>query len=393
MLGKTFINNTKFAHMVYTWLREFNVDLAEYYPHFKIVLKILPPNTWKYSAPFYTFAINLKVDGINFGWYLYVGDFINSALTPGRELVIETYLKLLDIHALNNRDRWREKAERGEELKLEAEALIYILNYQAKVFASNRVPAPKVLEWVKREGEHKNEFIPLPSPFTAQETANVTTVANVAFLYKSLLVLKNSLENILQRVSELVEQIRVKFKEIDAKFEEIEPLVTIFKHGLEYYNEKLRKEVERQYAALKPIAKLIRYLKKVSKNRLDENWALSALVLVALENIVNLKLKELGEDVKGSFHERVSRLKDALINKLGWDEREASDLARRLKGKYEERHIVVHGGYENPTTDKATLEDLGFIMEVLSKLWNKPHWALLWEPGAPDLEDSSLITP
>lgn len=98
---------------------------------------------------------------------------------------------------------------------------------------------------------------------------------------------------------------------------------------------------------------------------------MSTLVLAALENIVNMKLKELGESTTGDFKIRVSRLKEALVKKGNWDERKASDLARRLRGKYEERHIIVHGGYENPTTREAALEDLEFFKDVLKKLFRE----------------------
>ncbi|RLG74519.1 MAG: hypothetical protein DRO12_06730, partial [Thermoprotei archaeon] len=65
-----------------------------------------------------------------------------------------------------------------------------------------------------------------------------------------------------------------------------------------------------------------------------------------------------------------SRLKEALVKKSGWNEREASDLARRLQGKYGERNIIIHGGYENPTTREAALEDFKFLKDILGKLFD-----------------------
>lgn len=238
----------------YVWLKGFDVNVAEVYPYFRIRLGILPPRNWNYPTPFYTFAVNLKVDGLDFGWYLYVGDLVNSVLEPEREFVIDVNLKLLDIHALNNRDKWREKALRGGELRIEAEALIYLLNYQCRIQTSNSIPASKVFEWVERDGTLRNDFIPLPSPSTPQETANVTAIANVAMLYRSLSRLREEVNSL-----------------ISEKLKGIELLLTIFERGLENYRRVLEKEVKQRYESLEPIAEFVSELKTVSNNVLDEN--------------------------------------------------------------------------------------------------------------------------
>jgi len=62
---------------------------------------------------------------------------------------------------------------------------------------------------------------------------------------------------------------------------------------------------------------LISCLKMASDSTSDKGWALSTLALTALENIVNIKLKELEEDVRGRSQERASRLKEALVRKVG----------------------------------------------------------------------------
>ena len=338
--------------MTYIWLKNFNVNVGDAYPYFKVRLEILPPKSWNYPTPFYTFAVNLKIDGLSFGWYLYVGDLVNGVLEPGREFVVDANLKLLDIHALNNKSRWREKALRGRELKIESEALVYLLNYQSKVQISNTISASKVLEWINKDSILRNDFIPLPSPSAPQETANAVAIANVAMLYRSLSRLREEINSL-----------------ISEKLKRMELLLIISEHGLKDYKRIIEKEVKQKYESLEPIANLMGKLKTVSNNVLDENWALSTLVLAALENIVNIKLRELGESTSGDFKARVSRLKEALVKKSSWDEREASDLARRLRGKYEERHIIIHGGYENPTTREAALEDLKFLSDVLEKLF------------------------
>ena len=341
--------------MSYTWLKEFYVDVREVYPYFKVYLKILPPKSWSYPAPFYTFAVNLKVDGAVFGWYLYVGDFVSSVLEPGKEFIVNASLRLLDIHAVNHRNKWRELASVSKELKIEAGALVYLLNYQSTISTSNRVPASRVLEWINREGTLRNDFIPLPSPSAPQEVANAVAIANVALLYREVLGLKRGLATM-----------------IDEKLRKLEPLIAIFEYGLDNYRKRIEAEVKYRYSPVEPILTLVEVLKNASNDTLDENWALSTLVLAAIENFVNMKLKELGESVSGDFKACASRLKEVLIKKGGWDEREASDLARRLRGKYEERHVIIHGGYENPTTREAALEDLEFLKDVLKKLF---EWA------------------
>ena len=47
------------------------------------------PKSWNHPARFYTFAVNLKVKGANFGRYLYVGGHVNSLLEPKREFTVE----------------------------------------------------------------------------------------------------------------------------------------------------------------------------------------------------------------------------------------------------------------------------------------------------------------
>ena len=329
--------------MSYTWLKKFDANLAISYPYIEIDLVITPP--WKFPVPFHTFSVILEMAKSNLGTYIYVGEYVGKSIEPGRDFEIKAYLRILDIHAKDLREKILEFAEQNKYLELRVHAYVDLINYGNPLGPiTKRIPLDKVREWLSSEKHLRNDFIPAPSSNAVD-----------AHLYRKLVNIEGKVK-----------------REIEAVLNELKPLITIFKSGIEKYKESIIREVELKYQYLKPISEFITIARSVSNENLDENWALSTLVLATLENIVNLKLKELGESISGDFKTRVSRLKEALIKKSGWDEREASDLARRLRGKYEERHVIIHGGYENPTTREAALEDLEFLKDVLKKLF---EWA------------------
>jgi len=328
--------------MSYTWLKRFDVKLAEAYPYIKVILSIV--NIWKTSAPFYTFTVRLKIGPNDLGVYLYVGDCVGKHIDLGRDFRIEAYLKIIDVHAKTLRDQWTETLERKRELEISIAASVCILNYQYPLGSlTKRIPYLEAKKWLSREGEMKNDFI----PFSASS-------ALYALLFKDISSIREDVE-----------------RAIESRIKKIEPLIIIFEKGMDEYRKAVEKNVEQRYEFLKPFMELFEAIKEVSNGRLDENWALSTLSLTVLENIVNMKLKQLGESISGDFSERVSKIRRALIKREKWDERKASDLARRLIGKYRERHIVVHGGYENPTSKEAALEDLRFIKEVMERLFKQ----------------------
>lgn len=329
--------------MSYTWLKKFDVNLATSYPYVEIDLVIAPP--WKFPVPFHTFSVRLEIAQFNLGTYIYVGEYVGKSIEPGRDFEIKAYLKILDIHAKDLRGKILEFAEQNKYLKMKVHAYVNLINYVNPLAPmTKRIPLDKVREWLSSEKPLRNDFIPTPSSSAVD-----------AYLYRRLVNIEGKVK-----------------REIETVLSELKPLITIFKSGIEAYKENVVREVEVKYHYLKPISEFITIARSVSNGNLDENWALSTLVLAALENIVNLKLKKLGESISGDFKTRIFRLKEALIKKSGWDEREASDLARRLRGKYEERHVIIHGGYENPTTREAALEDLEFLKDVLKKLF---EWA------------------
>ena len=269
---------------------------------------------------------------------------IESIIEPENGLQIIARLRPLDAQVRSYYNTWLSHAEKGQGLKLCSDAYLYIANTQIKLEnVCNVVPSHRLRAWlVNRGAELEVDTIPVPSSH-----------ALLGVLYRRF-----------KSVEEKIEQT------IEAKLGEYERVFRAFKLGIVAFQKTIEEEIEKRYEKLKPIVELIEQARKVSDGVLDENWALSALALSLVENLVNLKLKELGESTKGSFKEREERLKKALIEKMRWSEREASELARILREKYEGRSIVVHGGYENPTTEKLAREDLQFVKHVISKLFS-----------------------
>lgn len=140
---------------------------------------------------------------------------------------------------------------------------------------------------------------------------SLSTSALYALLFKDISSIREDFEHV-----------------IESRIKKIEPLIIIFEIG--EYRKAVEKNVERRYEFLKPFMELFEAIKEVSNGRLDENWALSTLSLTVLENIVNMKLKQLGESISGDFSERASKIRRALIKREKLDERRASDLTRGL---------------------------------------------------------------
>jgi len=107
-----------------------------------------------------------------------------------------------------------------------------------------------------------------------------------------------------------------------------------------------------------------------SKNNIgpfiDENWAVAVLSSALLENVVNLKLEELGEEIKGNFDNRVSKLVDKIKEVDG---RDISSLGIRMREKYRGRSIIFHSSHKNRVDNNLAKEYLEFIKEVITSLW------------------------
>jgi len=100
---------------------------------------------------------------------------------------------------------------------------------------------------------------------------------------------------------------------------------------------------------------------------INEDWIICVSALMLVEAVVNKKLEELGESIKGSFKERYERLVDVVRQK---EKRELPRLLPRLI--YEGlRHLAAHGGHKfQPTPDEAK-SIVGNIILVISEISGK----------------------
>lgn len=174
------------------------------------------------------------------------------------------------------------------------------------------------------------------------------------------------------------------------------PDVGIFmKGGIKALEEKIRGEISKIYELLvkrwEHLEELISIASEVSDGNLNRNWAVSAISLSLMENIVNLKLKALGEVIKGEFSDRVSRLKDVLVEKEGWRREEVDELNRNLREKHAGRSMVLHGGYDHITTDEQANKDCKFITDIMKKLFKRMYVIDWSEPEAPLTKNRVIV--
>ncbi|MEM2272359.1 MAG: hypothetical protein QXR84_08425 [Candidatus Bathyarchaeia archaeon] len=342
----------KVGNMKYAWLKWFDFELGDFFPYFKITLKIVNP--WEVEIPFYTFVANLRINrySYDFGNYLYVGDHVNSVIKPKEVLSIEAFLRMMDVHANEIRkikETMSGLANFQPSLEITLQTRVSLLNYEMPIEPVVKgFSLTEVQKWIERSGEVRNDFIPVPSHN-----------ALISLMYRNIHHLQKGFPEAVEALKK-VENIENRLKVIESN---VKPIATLFEKGFKGF-------LENRYGMVMPIAELIKLTTNISGN-LDQNWAISALALSLLENLINLKLEELGEKPEGDFKDRVKRLKESLVRKKGWKEEEASELARKLREKYTGRSIVLHSGYSNPVSENLAHEDLEFVKEVMKKLFIK----------------------
>jgi len=167
-----------------------------------------------------------------------------------------------------------------QEISIEIYANIVIMNKQYSSVARNKFSWQSIDEWLKSEKELQSEFT----------SANIYSLITYFFN---------------------------KIKEIE--IEKLKPILNIFERGIKEYEKEIYLRAKKDYEPIterfKDLNEIIEKTSKISKGNLDINWAKSALILTLLENLVKLKLKELGEQTGGDFRTLVSRLGNVLINK------------------------------------------------------------------------------
>jgi len=331
--------------MSYTWLKGFDFDFGEAFPYLKIILEIRSP--WEIEVPFYTFTVRPMLQSHDFGTYLYIGKHVKTIIKPKETLSITTNLRLIDIHGDEIKRIILGLANREQVIELTLHASIDLLNYGNPIGPYvKKPPITEAVEWVKRSGEVENEFIPAPT-------------------YNALISML--LCNISKLQNQLTETIENKLKSIES---DLKPILDLFRKGLQEFYKDVEEKVQNQYREVIPLMELIRTVTDVSEN-LNQNWAVSALALSLLENLINLKLVGLEEKPEGEFNKRVEKLKEALIRKEGWNRVDASELARRIREKYTGRAIVLHSGYCNPISEDFAKEDLEFVKKVVKELFKR----------------------
>jgi len=114
------------------------------------------------------------------------------------------------------------------------------------------------------------------------------------------------------------------------------------------------------------IIDLIEYTKIKIGSFINESWALAVLSTSLLENLINLKLDELGEDTKGSFTDRVSKLSEK-IKEI--DGKSISSLSIEMRENYTARTIISHASHKNQIDQTLAGKYLRFIKKVIENLW------------------------
>jgi hypothetical protein len=148
--------------MSYGWLRKFVGEPAEAFPYFKVVLEIANP--WNIDIPFYTFIVSLRVRHLDLGNYLYVGEHVNTKIKPNMTLSIDSYLKIIDVHADEVRKNILNLAGKEQSIEVTFQVMVDLLNYSNPLGPwVVKFPLDLVLEWLKQAGSLRNDFIPAPS--------------------------------------------------------------------------------------------------------------------------------------------------------------------------------------------------------------------------------------
>jgi hypothetical protein len=346
--------------MSYTLLRKFDVEPAEVFPYLKVALEIMNP--WNIDIPFYTFIVLLKVQQMELGHYLYVGEQVNTEIKPGTTLSISSYLKIIDIHADEIRKKILSLIGREQFIEITSHIAFDILNYSTTSGPySKKVPLERMLEWLKKAESLRNDFIPAPSHN-----------ALISMLYRDIMLKEYSIEKRLNK----------KIEDKLAKLElSIRPLKNLFEKGLQEF-------MKNSYKHLMPLDELIKYAASLSKN-FDENWALASLSLILMENVVKLSQVKLGLEPKGSMSEQIKRLTRE-VEKLGIK----LDYPK-LAGDWEKRRIAVHEAYEASISEdvaKEAFKDVKELIEKLSPILKRPSiYVIDWSPPEAPLTRNRVI--
>jgi len=132
--------------------------------------------------------------------------------------------------------------------------------------------------------------------------------------------------------------------------------------GIYALTKSIESKVEDKFKEVLLINELIGNLKSINKN-MNKNWALTALSTIALQNIIDTKLKEWGIEPKGDFRERAGKLvKEA--KKRGIE----LDYAKMLSFR-EQRVVAVHAVHEYGIGEKTAYETYEYLLSLLDKLW------------------------
>ena len=124
------------------------------------------------------------------------------------------------------------------------------------------------------------------------------------------------------------------------------------------------KSIQRKFSK---IIDLLDFSKKKLGSFINEDWVLAVVSSCLLENVVNLKLKQLGLNTSGKFGARVSNL----VSKIREiDGKEISSLGIKMEGKYTERSKILHSSHKNKVDEKLANDQFLFIKEVINTLWD-----------------------
>ncbi len=349
--------------MSYTWLKKFDVELGETFPYFKITLEI--SNSWNINLPFYTFIVTLKIDAMDFGYYLYVGKQVNTLIEPNRTLSIESYLKVVDIHANEIRERILNISGKEQSIEVSLIANVDLFNYSNTLGPIvKRFSLEEVLEWIKKTGTLRNDFVPAPSHN-----------ALISMLYRNM--------------DNIEKQLTIRIEDRLNKAESyIKPLITLFQKGFEALYRDVEEKVKSNYEHLMPLTELIKLATDLSKN-FNQNWALASLSLVLMENVVKYAQTKLNLRPKGNMENQIKELAHK-VKELGID----IDYPK-LAGEWRRRHIAIHEAYETPISKEVAEESFRSVKELIEKLLpilKRPNiYVIDWSPPDAPLTKNRVI--
>jgi hypothetical protein len=326
--------------MSYSWLKKIDVEPAETFPYIKVVIEIVNP--WNIDIPFYTFIVSLKVQEMELGYYLYVGEHVNTMIKPNRTFSISSYLKIIDVHAEEVRKRILGLAGKEQFIEATLHVTLDLLNYSNTLGPYvKRFSLERLLEWLKKAESLKNDFIPAPSHN-----------ALISILYRDMAQKRYNVE---ERLSEIELSIR--------------PLRTLFEKGFQELYRSMEENIKSSYKYLIPLDELIKYATSLSSN-FNENWALTSLSLILMENVIKLSQVKLGLEPKGNIKEQIKRVARE-VEKLG-----IKIDYPKLAGDWERRHVAVHEAYEESISKEVADEafrDVKGLIEKLLPILKRPN--------------------